>query len=206
MQGAQLSEDRPQESQAFSLGEDFQIIHQQFRDTPGEDAEWAYQMNQAITKGFQGDELGNDSALLCPKHFPGIGCTGGGHDGHQTFLGHPKPPEGVTPGTPLKSTAETIKWHWMPFKGAIDAGTWAVMSPYYVFPEFIEKKRDRIRLVLEEWLRGELGFKGVICADWGAVTAANSSSCFTGSSNRRDASSASSWVVASSKMRVKISL
>ena len=139
-------------------------------DTPGEDAEWAYQMNQAITRGFQGDELGKDSALLCPKHFPGIGSTGGGHDGHQTFMGHPKPPEGVNPGTPLKSTAETVKWHFMPFKGAIDAGTWAVMSPYYVFPEFIEKKRDRIRIVLEEWLRGELGFKGVICADWGAVT------------------------------------
>jgi len=139
-------------------------------DTPGEDAEWVYEMNQAIVRGFQGKGIGINSALLCPKHFPGIGCTGGGHDGHQTFLGHPKPPKGVKPGTPLKSTEETIKWHWMPFKGAIDAGTWAIMAPYYVFPEFIEKKPDRVRIVLEEWLRGELGFEGVICTDWGAVT------------------------------------
>jgi len=138
-------------------------------DTPGEDAEWIYKMNQAIVRGFQGEELGRDSALLCPKHFPGIGCTRDGRDGHENFF-PPKPPEGCVVGTPLTSTPETIKWHWKPFAGAIDAGTWAVMSPYYVFPEFIEKKPDRIRIVLEDWLRGELGFKGVICADWGAVT------------------------------------
>ena len=129
-------------------------------DTPGEDAEWVYKMNQAIVIGFQGKDLGTTSALLCPKHFPGIGCTGGGHDGHQTFLGT-KPPEGVKTGTPLKSTGETIKWHWMPFKGAIDAGTWAVMSPYYVFPGVhSETNRTEVRIVLEDWLRGELGFQG----------------------------------------------
>jgi len=139
-------------------------------DTQGENAEWIYQMNQAITLGFQGAVLGKDSALLCPKHFPGVGCTGGGHDGHQTFLGRPKPPKGVITGTQLKSTKKSIKWHFMPFQGCIDQGTWAVMAPYYVFPEFLEGRHDKVRILLQEWLRGELGFKGVICTDWGAVT------------------------------------
>ncbi len=138
-------------------------------DTPGEDAEWASEFNRAAVEGFQGAAIDETSALACPKHFPGIGSTRGGHDGHENFA-PPKPPKDCIIGTPLTSTEETVKWHWKPFEGAIAAGTWAVMSPYYVFPEFIENKRNRIEIVLDEWLRGELGFKGVICADWGAVT------------------------------------
>ena len=55
----------------------------------------------------------------------------------------------------------------MPFKGCIDAGTWAVMSPYYVFPEFLKGRHDKVGIVQEDWLRGELGYKGVICTDSG---------------------------------------
>ena len=139
-------------------------------DVPGEDGEWAYEMNRAIVQGLQGKKLGTHSVLAVPKHFPGVGSTGGGHDGHEGFLGIPKPPKGINLGTPLKSTPKSIKWHWKPFQGAIDAGTWAVMAPYYVFPEFMQDKPNRVEIVLQDWLRGELGHKGVICTDWGAVT------------------------------------
>jgi beta-glucosidase-like glycosyl hydrolase len=139
-------------------------------DHPGEDADWAYEMNRAIIKGLQGDELGTHSVLAVPKHFPGIGSSGGGHDGHQGFLGKPKPPEGLNMGTPLKSNENTIKWHWKPFEGAIAAGTWAVMSPYYVFSEFMKDEPNKVEIILQDWLRGELGFEGVILTDWGAMT------------------------------------
>ena len=141
-------------------------------DTPGEDADWVYQMNQAIVKGLQGQEVNENSALACPKHFPGVGCTRDGHDIHQTFMGKATFPEGYNASTPLTSTRETLKWHLKPFAGAIDAGTWAVMAPYYVYPEFIQDlpHHKRNEIVLEDWLRGKLGFKGLICTDWGAVT------------------------------------
>ncbi len=141
-------------------------------DTPGEDAEWVYKMNGAIVEGLQGKKFGKDSVIACPKHFPGVGSTKGGHDFHQTFLGEPKFPEGCNAYTHtlLTSTEETIKWHLKPFAGAIDAGTWAVMAPYYVYPEFITDLPNRIEIVLEGWLRGDLGFKGLICTDWGNVT------------------------------------
>jgi beta-glucosidase len=139
-------------------------------DTPGENAEWAYKMNGAIVVGLQGKEFGKSSVIACPKHFPGVGSTKGGHDVHQTFMGEDKFPEGCNTHTPLTSTEETIKWHLKPFAGAIDAGTLAVMAPYYVYPEFITDLPNRIEIMLEGWLRGDLGFKGLICTDWGNVT------------------------------------
>jgi len=141
-------------------------------DTPGEDADWVYQMNRAIVEGLQGQELNENSALACPKHFPGVGCTRDGHDIHQTFMGKAPFPEGCNASTPLTSTPDTLKWHLKPFAGAIDAGTWAVMAPYYVYPEFINglPRHKRNEIVLEGWLRGELGFEGLICTDWGNVT------------------------------------
>jgi len=48
------------------------------------------------------------------------------------------------------------------------------MAPYsfhhHVYPEFMEEWPDRNEILLEGWLRGTLGFEGVICTDWGAVT------------------------------------
>ena len=141
-------------------------------DTPGENALWVSEMNRAIVEGLQGQEIGKNSALACPKHFPGVGSTRGGHDHHETFLGEPPFPEGCVAKTPLTSTRESIKWHLKPYEGAIAAGTWAVMAPYYpeVSPEFILDLPNRIEIMLEGWLRKDLGFQGVICTDWGNAT------------------------------------
>lgn len=141
-------------------------------DTPGENALWASEMNRAIVEGLQGQEIGKNSALACPKHFPGVGSTRGGHDHHATFLGEPPFPEGCVAKTPLTSTRESIKWHLKPYEGAIAAGTWAVMAPYYpeASPEFILDLPNRVEIMLEGWLRKDLGFQGVICTDWGNAT------------------------------------
>jgi len=46
------------------------------------------------------------------------------------------------------------------------------MAPYYpeVSPEFILDLPNRVEIMLEGWLRKDLGFDGVICTDWSQAT------------------------------------
>jgi beta-glucosidase len=132
---------------------------QRIEGTFGEDAGWAAKMMTEVVLGFQGRRLGTASVALTTKHFPGGGATEGGHDPHFTWGRHE-----VFPGGMFRNNL-------IPFRAAIRAGTSAIM-PYYSIPVGTPYERVAYaynRGVLQDLLRGELGFTGIINSDTGPI-------------------------------------
>jgi beta-glucosidase len=132
---------------------------QRIEGTFGENADWTAQMITAIILGFQGDKLNASSVALTTKHFPGGGAGAGGQDPHFDW--------GKYETFPGKMFDNNL----IPFKAAIKAGTSAIM-PYYSIPK--ETKYEEIayaynKKVLQDLLRGELGFQGIINSDTGPI-------------------------------------
>jgi beta-glucosidase len=132
---------------------------QRVEGTFGEDANWVAKMMTEIVLGFQGNKLNNNSVALTTKHFPGGGATEGGQDPH-----FPWGKNEVFPGGMFKNNL-------IPFKAAIKAGTSSIM-PYYSIPN--NTKYEKIayaynKEVLQNLLRKELGFKGIINSDTGPI-------------------------------------
>ncbi|EKV12480.1 Glycoside hydrolase, family 3, C-terminal [Penicillium digitatum] len=127
----------------------------------GEDAELSSELAVAYIRGLQGPgPLGPSSVSAMTKHFPGGGPQLDGEDPHFSY-GR----EQIYPG-------DNWEYHLRPFKAAIDAGTAQIM-PSYGMP--IGTKYDEVgfafnRQIITDLLRNELGFKGIICTDWGLVT------------------------------------
>ena len=127
--------------------------------TFGENAELAADMVREITLGFQGEELGNHSVALTTKHFPGGGPQVDGQDPHFDWGKDQHYPGGM------------FDYHLKPFVAAIDAGTSAIM-PYYAKPINTEHEEVAFaynRGVINDLLRGELGYKGIINSDTGPI-------------------------------------
>ena len=132
---------------------------QRVEGTFGEDAEWVGKMMYEVVRGFQGPALGKGSVALTTKHFPGGGATEGGHDPHFSWG-----KQEIFPGGMFRNNL-------IPFREAIRAGTSAIM-PYYSIPN--DTKYEKVAYaynkgVLQELLRGELGFKGIINSDTGPI-------------------------------------
>jgi len=132
---------------------------QRVEGTFGEEAEWVGKMMYEVVRGFQGPELGPGSVALTTKHFPGGGATKGGHDPHFSWG-----KQEVFPGGMFRNNL-------IPFREAIRAGTSSIM-PYYSIPN--DTKYEKVAYaynkgVLQELLRGELGFKGIINSDTGPI-------------------------------------
>jgi beta-glucosidase len=132
---------------------------QRVEGTFGEDAGWVAKMMSEIVLGFQGNKLSNTSVALTTKHFPGGGATEGGQDPHFNWGKNE-----VFPGGMFKNNL-------IPFKAAIKAGTSSIM-PYYSIPN--NTKYEKIAYaynkgVLQNLLRKELGFKGIINSDTGPI-------------------------------------
>ncbi|KAH8883539.1 glycosyl hydrolase family 3 N terminal domain-containing protein [Thozetella sp. PMI_491] len=128
--------------------------------TFGEDAELSARLAGAYIAGFQGPELGPNSVSTMTKHFPGGGPQKDGEDPHFHYG-----KEQVYPGG-------NMEYHLIPFKAAIAAKT-SQMMPYYGVP--VGTKYEEVGFafnkgIVTELLRGELGFTGIICTDWGLVT------------------------------------
>ena len=142
-----------------------------YNGTFGEDPELSARMISAIVRGFQGDRLGDGSVSITTKHFPGGGARHGGHDPHYPWGSfNPYP----TPGS-------LYNYHIPPFKAAIEAGTTSIM-PYYSYPSnahstvqladgslFEETGFAYNKVIIQNILRGELGFKGYINSDTGII-------------------------------------
>jgi beta-glucosidase len=132
---------------------------QRIEGTFGEDPELSASVMRQIVLGFQGEKLNAGSVALTTKHFPGGGSAEGGQDPHFDWGKRE-----VYPGGRFENNI-------IPFKAAIEAGTSAIM-PYYSLPsgtEYEEVGFAYNKRILQEILRGRLGFKGIINSDTGPI-------------------------------------
>lgn len=122
-------------------------------ETSGEDPYLGSAMARAQVLGLQGPRLGTPGRLIAgPKHFAGYGASLGGRDWDEVDL----------------SEAQLRNVYFPPFKAAVDAGAGNVMAAYMHLngvPAAANK------WLLTDVLRGELGFKGFISTDSGALAA-----------------------------------
>lgn len=130
-------------------------------NTMGEDANLTAELVVAYLKGFQGDKLGSHSVTTVTKHFPGGGPMENGEDSHFTY------------GKNQTYPGNNLEYHLIPFRAAIAAGARQIM-PYYSRPIGLEDY-DEVGFsfnkgIITDLLRGELGFEGIVCSDWGLIT------------------------------------
>ncbi len=121
---------------------------------PGEDPFLGGYMAKALVKGFQGDDLTKEDALVaCAKHFIGYGASESGRDYHRTEI----------------SDYSLYNDYLPAFRSAVDAGVGTVMSSFNpINGRFVQTTPK----YLTDILRGQLGFDGFVVADWGVVTRA----------------------------------
>ena len=92
-------------------------------ETFGESPKLIADINYTLIKGFQGEELDENSVALTTKHFPGGGPRFLGRDPHFE--------EGNFNIYPTKGSLQ--KYHLPPFIAAVEAGTSSIL-PYYAYP------------------------------------------------------------------------
>lgn len=131
--------------------------------TFGSNAALSSVMTAAYITGFQGDTLTDQSVMTMVKHFPGGGPQEDGLDPH------------LKSGENQVYPGDNFNYHLAPFITAIEQGMRVVM-PYYGIP--VGQTDENVamaynRAILTDLLRGELGFTGVVCSDWGVITDRN---------------------------------
>lgn len=118
----------------------------------GEDPYLCSRFAEAAVRGYQGDgdTVGKDHIYACMKHYVAYGACTGGRD-YDTVDISPQ-------------TLHDI--YLPPFKAGIDAGAATVMS---AFQDVNGVPATGNRYLLSDVLRGELGFRGFVVSDAGAV-------------------------------------
>jgi beta-glucosidase len=130
-----------------------------------ENADLDADIMRALVLGLQGGPLNPQSSVaLTLKHFPGGGPQEQGLDPHYSFGKRQ-----VYPGA-------NFGYHLKPFKAAIEAGVEAIM-PYYGVP--IDVTYEGVtydqtgfafnRQIVNDLLRGKLGYKGYVNSDTGII-------------------------------------
>ncbi|WP_289644742.1 glycoside hydrolase family 3 protein [Maribacter aestuarii] len=149
-----------------------------FDGTMGEDPDLATDLARAYVDGFQsteGGDWGMESVNAMVKHWPGGGPEEGGRDGHFGYGAY-----AVYPG-------KNIKDHIKPFtEGAfkLDGPTEmaSAVMPYYTIStghgENVANGYNKY--LITDVLRGEYGYEGVLCTDWGITRDITSVSKFEG--------------------------
>lgn len=147
-----------------------------FNGTFGEDPDLSTDMARAYVDGFQTSEgdaeidggWGFHSVNAMIKHWPGGGSGEGGRDAHYSFGKY-----AVFPGGRLAD-------HMKPFvDGAFKlngkTGMATAVMPYYTISTDIDKKNGEnvgnaySEYLITDVLRGEYGYEGVVCTDWGVT-------------------------------------
>ncbi len=142
-----------------------------FVDTFGEHTQMTIDMTRAYCDGFQTTEKsktgwGKDSVNTMVKHFPGGGTCEGGRDAHYGYGKY-----AVYPG-------RNDKEHLRPFTEgafALDGrtGKASAVMPYYTISYGLDQKygenvgNSYSKYLIQDLLRKELGYEGVVCTDWG---------------------------------------
>lgn len=135
-------------------------------ETFGENADLSADIITALVEGLQGGPLNPASSVaLTIKHFPGGGPQEDGLDPHYSF--------GKSQVYPAGQFDAALK----PFRAAIKAGVSSIM-PYYGVPRRLSYKGVEYKevgfafnaQVVNELLRGELGFQGNVNSDTGIVS------------------------------------
>ncbi len=118
---------------------------------PGEDPFVGASLARACIKGFQGDDLSDPKSIAaCAKHYIGYGASEGGRDYFRAEI----------------SDISLQNYYLPAFRAAVDAGVATVMSSFNDIngiPVVSSKK------YLDDILRGQLGFDGLVVSDWGAI-------------------------------------
>ena len=127
--------------------------------TFGSDNVMSSKLTIAYMDGFQGKTIDSQSVMTMVKHFPGGGPQENGLDPH-LFSGRNQ----IYPGN-------MFDYHVKPFIDAINNNL-AVIMPYYGIT--VNQTSENVAIgfnkdLLTTLLRDELGYKGVICSDWGII-------------------------------------
>ena len=127
--------------------------------TFGSDNVLSSKLTMAYMDGFQGETIDSQSVMTMVKHFPGGGPQENGLDPH-LFSGRNQ----IYPGN-------MFDYHVKPFIDAINNNL-AVIMPYYGIT--VNQTSENVAIgfnkdLLTALLRDELGYKGVICSDWGII-------------------------------------
>ena len=118
---------------------------------PGEDPLVGARMAEAKVRGFQSADLGDADALAaCAKHYCAYGCVTAGRD-----------------YAPVDISDRTLhEVHMVPFAAAVSAGVAAIMP---AFTDLNGVPMTANKALLRDWLRGRLGFDGVVISDYNAI-------------------------------------
>jgi beta-glucosidase len=118
---------------------------------PGEDPWLAVQIARAKVRGFQGADLSDrESVAATAKHFCAYGPVMGGRDYASVDI----------------SERTLREVHLPAFAAAVQAGAAAIMP---AFTELAGIPMTMHKPLLRDYLRGELGFDGVIVSDYNAI-------------------------------------
>jgi beta-glucosidase len=117
----------------------------------GEDPHLGSEMAAAQVRGLQGPVIGTPGRVIAgPKHFLGYGAAPGGRDYEPVSL----------------SDAEIRNVYLPPFIAAIRAGAGNIMSAYM---DINQQPAVASKWLLDDLLRGELGFDGFVVSDANGV-------------------------------------
>ncbi len=118
---------------------------------PGEDPWLAVQIARAKVRGFQGADLASaESVAATAKHFCAYGPVTGGRDYASVDI----------------SERTLREVHLPAFAAAVQAGTAAIMP---AFTDLAGIPMTAHKALLRDYLRGELGFDGVLVSDYNAI-------------------------------------
>jgi beta-glucosidase len=118
---------------------------------PGEDPWLASQIARAKVRGYQGADLTSAGALAaCAKHYCAYGPVNAGRDYASVDIS--------------QRTVQEV--HLPAFRAAVEAGVACVMP---AFTDLAGIPMTAHQPLLRDWLRGRLGFDGVIISDYNAI-------------------------------------
>ena len=156
-----------------------------FDGTMGEDPDLATDMARAYVDGFQGtkdsEDWGFESVNAMVKHWPGGGPEEGGRDGHFGYGAY-----AVYPGNNLKDHIKPFTEGAFKLNGPTKMAS-AVM-PYYTISFGQDTKNgDNVgngfnKYLITDVLRGDYGYEGVVCTDWGITNDVSAVDLFQGKS------------------------